>query len=100
MNKDILDILCDEENTEPIVLYNEKGEAITFEQIALIPLDGGEYVILKPVQPMEGMADDEALVFAILREAQGTALEIVVEDAIIDGVFDEYNRLLEEAGIQ
>ena len=100
MNEDILDILCDENNTDPITLYNERGEAIAFEQIALIPWQGGEYVILKPVELMEGMGEDEALVFAIIRGEQETSLEIVVEDAIIDAVFDVYDRLLEESGIQ
>lgn len=100
MNEDILDILCDENNTDPITLYNERGEALAFEQIALIPLDGGEYVILKPVEQLAGMGADEALVFAIIRSQQGTSLEIVVEDAIIDAVFDVYDRLLEESGVQ
>ena len=40
-NKDIspIDMLFDEKNTDNIVLYDEKGAEVEFEQIALIPLD-------------------------------------------------------------
>ena len=33
-----IDALFDEENNDAIILFNEKGEEIAFEQIALIPL--------------------------------------------------------------
>ena len=35
--KNPIDCLYDENNNDPIVLFNEKGEEIAFEQIALIP---------------------------------------------------------------
>lgn len=89
--------ILDENNTDPIVLYNEYGKEIKFEQIALIPLDEGVYVILKPVEPMPGVAEDEALVFAI-REEDGEAVLIVEDrDAVIDEVFKVYYEMLEEA---
>ena len=34
--KDILDILLDEDNRDPIVLVDEKGRRIAFEQVAII----------------------------------------------------------------
>ena len=35
--KNPIDCLFDENNTDAIVLFNEKGEEIAFDQIALIP---------------------------------------------------------------
>ena len=89
--------ILDENNADPIVLYNEYGKEVKFEQIALIPLDEGVYVILQPVEPMPGVAEDEALVFAI-RVEDGEAV-LIVEDrtAVIDEVFKVYNEMLEEA---
>ena len=98
MDKDILDILCDENNTDPVVLYNEKGEAIVFEQIALIPLQNRLFAILKPVETMAEMAEDEALVFALTEGDDGTVLELAEDDAVIDAVFAEYYALLDEQG--
>ena len=92
-----IDALFDEDNNDLIVLYNEHGEEVLFEQVALIPQEK-TYVILKPVQPLPGMNEDEALVFAveIHPETQEEDLVLVTDDAIIDRVFDEYDALVEE----
>ena len=37
MERDLLDILLDAENREPIVLTSEDGKSMTFEQVAVIP---------------------------------------------------------------
>lgn len=92
-----IDALFDEDNHDLIVLYNEYGEEVLFEQVALIPQEK-TYVILKPVQPLPGMNEDEALVFVIdiHPETQEEDLVLVTDDAIIDRVFDEYDALVEE----
>ena len=60
-----IDMLLDEKNVENIKLYNEDNQEVEFEQIALIPLEDKTYAILKPTESMEGIGDDEALVFVI-----------------------------------
>ena len=57
--------LFDENNTDSIVLFDENGESVEFEQIAVVPYKGNVYAILKPVREMEGIAEDEALVFSV-----------------------------------
>ena len=99
MDLNPIDMILDENNTDPIVLYNENNDPVQFEQIALIPLDGGTYVILKPVEDIEGIADDEAIVFQITELDGEDVLVVVEDDAIIDVVFDEYYALLKENGI-
>ena len=93
-----IDQLFDEENNDPIVLYNEKGEAVTFEQIALIPMGQTTYAILKPNPALEGMGEDEGLVFAIVERDGEEVLELQLEDSIIDGVFAIYEEALAEEG--
>ena len=61
---DIVDILLDEDNEDPITLYDENDKAVKFDQVAVIPLNNNLYAILKPIDEMEGVADDEAIVFA------------------------------------
>lgn len=97
MEKDPIDQIFDENDSDPIVLYNEAGESIAFEQIAVIPLRGIVYVILQPVELMEGMSDDEALVFEILTQDGDEVLSIVFDDEIIDAVFAEYYNMLDAA---
>ena len=94
-----IDMLLDENNTENIKLYNEENQEVEFEQIALVPIEDKTYAILKPAQTMEGIADDEALVFVIDEVDDEDCLVIVEEDAIVDKVFEEYYKMLREEGI-
>lgn len=98
--KSPIDQIFDENDSDNIVLHNEKGQAVEFEQIAVIPLHGEAlYVILRPVVTLPGLAEDEALVFAIVSEYGEEVLKLVEEDAVIDEVFAEYYELLREAGV-
>jgi uncharacterized protein YrzB (UPF0473 family) len=97
MEKNPIDRLFDENDSDPIILYGEDGQEIAFEQIAMIPLEGRVYVIMQPVELLEGMADDEALVFEILNRNGETVLDIVLDDEIIDAVFTAYGILFDEA---
>lgn len=90
-----IDALFDENNTGNITLFNEKNEPVEFEQIAIIPLVGKVYAILKPTAKIDGVKDDEAFVFEVVEdEENGDTLKLVEEDKIIDTVFIEYNKLL------
>ncbi len=93
-----IDAIFDENNTENIVLYNADDEAVEFEQIAIVPIEENDYAILKPVVPLEGMSDDEAMVFELQENDEGERqLVMVQEEDVIDKVFDIYEKLFEEA---
>lgn len=88
--RNIIDIIYDENDSSPITLYNELGKPITFEQICLVPLKGKDYVILKPITKIDGVGEDEGIVFEIVDET----LVLVQDFDIIDPVFDVYFSLL------
>ena len=91
--------ILDEENCDNIVLYDEDDNAVEFEQVAVIPMDDSIYVILVPVTEMEGVGEDEGIVFVIEEDEENEPLlSIVVEDDVIDAVFAEYDKLVEEDG--
>ena len=94
-----IDMLLDENNTENIKLYNEENQEIEFEQIALVPIENKTYAILRPVVEMEGIAEDEALVFVIDEIDDEDCLVIVEDDNIVDKVFEEYYKMLKEEGV-
>ena len=95
---DILDVLLDEDNEDPITLYDENDKEIRFDQVAIIPMDEKLYAILKPIDEMEGVADDEAIVFFINENGDGDAtLEIETDEPVAMRVFDEYYKLLDKA---
>lgn len=86
------------EDEEIITLKNSDGQDIDFINIAGISLDSGYYLILQPKELLDGMADDEALVFECENLDDGTdSFKIVLDDDIVEKVFEEYYRLLDEA---
>ena len=99
---DIIDVLLDQDNKEPIVLMDEKGKQLTFEQVAVIPYEVRKekrlYAVLKPIDKIEGIGEDEAIVFYVDTDEEGNSLIKVEEDEeVAIAVFDKYYDLLEEA---
>ncbi|MCH5351648.1 MAG: DUF1292 domain-containing protein [Clostridiales bacterium] len=98
----LIDILLDPNSTEPIVLMDENGRQVEFEQVAIIPqvVDGQKtlFVILKPLDKIEGIADDEAIVFRMHFEEDDEDVKLKAEtrEEIANAVFDEYYKMLEE----
>lgn len=94
-----IDQILDENNMDNIVLYNDKNEPFEFEQVAVIPLDEGDtqklYAILLPVTKLPGIEEDEAVTFE-LNEEDGS-IKVCEDDATIDKVLVEYEKLLQDS---
>ena len=93
--------LLDPENKDNIEFFDEEGNLLSFEQVAIVPHVGKVYVILKPIDKMEGVGEDEALVFVIDFDEylMQPYLKIVEDDIDIDIIFEKYYDLLREAGV-
>lgn len=96
-NFDILDILLDEENKDPIILMSEKGQKLTFEQVAIVPYNDKIYAVLKPVDKIENIADDEAIVFYVDETVTPSVLRVEEDEKIAIKIFEEYYNLVEQA---
>ena len=95
-DEEILDM--EEQDDDIVTLLSADGEEIDFVEIAGIAHKGSFYAILQPVELLDGMDDDEALVFKVTRGKDGEdKFEIELDDTIIDAVFAEYNKLLDSA---
>lgn len=97
-NENPIEKLLDIENNEPVTLYDEKDNGIKFEQIALIPYEDQLYAILKPIEKMEGVASDEAVIFIFEEDEVDKAqfLRVVNDDNVIEKVFAIYLKLAKE----
>jgi len=97
--KNVIDILLDEDDNQNVFISDEAGKKIEFEQIALIPLDDDlekTYCILHPVTKIEGVEDDEAFVFVIGENEEEKYVELVKDQDLVDKVFNEYYKLIKE----
>ena len=91
-----IDMILDPECEDNITLYDENNNPTEFEQVAVIPLDEKVYVILKPVDEIPGVGEDEALVFVIEEIDDEDSLVLADNEEIVDRVFEEYYKLLDE----
>lgn len=86
------------DDNDTITLQTADGEDVEFIEVAGIAYLNNFYAILQPVDLLDGMGEDEALVFKVSKNKDGSdKFEIELDDSIIDAVFAEYNRLLDEA---
>ena len=94
---DYIEEAVDLEEDSIVTLTSADGQEIDFVEIAGIALRGNFYVILQPVELLEGMGEDEALVFKVTQDRNGEDhFNIELDDEIIGEVFEEYYRLLDE----
>ncbi len=100
-HEDLLDVLLDENNRDPITLMDDNGKTIEFEQVCVIPyaVEGKQrklYVVLKPIDHIDGVADDEAIVFRAETDNRGnTFLALEDNESVAIDVFNQYYDLLE-----
>lgn len=94
-----IELLLDENNSDNIKLFDDKNNEVEFEQVAIVPIEEKIYAILKPAQKMEGVGDDEALVFTIEEIDDEECLVIEENEELIDKVFDQYYEMLKDEGI-
>lgn len=99
MNNEIslIDTLLDPDNESVITLMSENNTIIEFDQIAVIPYENELYAILKPITHIDGVNEDEALVFRM--NVEEDSLEIINDFDLCDNVFDIYYDLLKKEGL-
>lgn len=93
---DIFDVLLDWDTTETITLKDEAGKEWSFKTVAYIPGYGKEqepHFILKPLDKIPGIADDEVLVF---RADYDLNLRLEEDEEIVAKVYEEYIKLKED----
>lgn len=98
---DLLDVLLNPDNNEPIVLMDENGRLLTFDQLAVIPLENGGdkqlYCVLKPLDKLPGIADDGVIVFRINTKANGpSTASVETDEATARLVFQKFQELAAE----
>ena len=87
-----------EERDNIVTLTNSKGENVEFIELASISLPHGFYTILKPKEKIEGLSENDAIVFKVIENIEDStqSYELVIDEEILEEVFEEYNNSKEE----
>ena len=100
--KKISEPIASEEETEEmdgdiVELESEDGETVRFQHVATIDYENEWYVFFTPAEEMEGIDSDETVIFKLTTDENGADIFLPVEDeAILDAVYDEYLRIMED----
>ena len=91
---------CDcgcEEFDEPIELVTDDGKKLKFYFVGTIEYKGKAYSAFEPAEQIEGIEEDDLVIFELSGNDEETAELLPVEDeALLDEVFEEFCRVLEE----
>ena len=81
-----------EDDDDIIVLYNEQTDKDEeFYHLATLDVENKWYVVMKPVEKLEDIGEDEVLIYEITEDKDGnTSFEAIEDDAILQKVFDEF----------
>lgn len=90
------ELYLDDENEDTIILSLEDGD-VECGIVASFPLNGKDYVALLPLSPLEGLEEDEILLYAYTREDDDFQLIEIENDDEFDAVADFFDELLDEA---
>lgn len=81
-----------------VELTDEDGKVVQFEHIDTVEYEGSAYVLLLPMEPLEGMEEDEEGV-VILRIVEGDEEDVyegVEDEDLLDAVFEKYLETADE----
>lgn len=92
-NQNLIDVLFNQENTEPVELTDSNGRVLTLEQVFAIEMGERAYCILAPINKVEGLEQGVGLVFRI----ENGILRLEGEREAVTEVFHSYYEALRQA---
>ncbi|MCQ2603365.1 MAG: DUF1292 domain-containing protein [Clostridia bacterium] len=87
-----------EEDDDIIVLYNEATDQDEeFYELAQLDVDKKWYVVLKPVEKLDDIDEDEVLIYEVIDDKDGNStFQAIEDDKVLQKVFDEFMKMVEE----
>ena len=87
-----------EEEDNDIILHNEVNDTDEeFYHLATLDVDKRWFIIMKPVEKLEDIADDEVLIYEIVEKDGEDRFEPIEDEALLNKVFKEFEKELEKA---
>lgn len=87
-----------EEDDDIIVLHNEMTDKDEeFYHLATLDVDDKWYIVMKPVEKLDDIADDEVLIYEIVEDEDGNDTFAPIEDENqLEKVFNEFMAELDK----
>ena len=91
---------CDCGCDDIVELTTEDGKKLKFYFVGTIEYKGKNYSAFEPAEQIDGIEDDDLIIFELAGDDEETADLLPVEDEkLLDEVFEEFCRILEEISL-
>ena len=88
---------CDCECDDIVELTTEDGKKLKFYFVGTIEYKGKNYSAFEPAEQIDGIEDDDLIIFELSGDDEEVADLLPIEDEqLLDEVFEEFCRVLEE----
>ena len=88
---------CAEFDEEIVELTTDDGKKLKFFFVGTIEYKGKNYSAFEPAEEIEGLSEDDLVIFEVSGEDDETADLLPIDDeALLDEVFEEFCRVLDE----
>ena len=81
---------------DEVVLKDEEGRDARFDHVLTFVYEGEYYIALLPLDKIDGVEDDEVVLLRIVKENGEDTYETITNEILLNEVFDEFMRLIEE----
>ena len=82
-----------DEDDDIITLYNEeRNQDEDFYHLATLDVDDRWFVVLKPVEKLPDIEDDEVLIYEVVEGAEGDVFAAIEDEELLQKVFDEFMK--------
>lgn len=79
-----------------ITLLDEQERPVPFDLLMTFDYEGKRYAAMLPLEPVEGVGEDEVVILEIVREKDGLIYRPIENPILLDEVFEEFQELFEE----
>ena len=80
-----------EDDDDIITLYIEERDCVEdFYHLATLDVDDKWFVVLKPVEELPDIAEDEVLIYEVRDGEDGDVFVAIEDEALLQKVFDEF----------
>lgn len=87
----------EEDEVEVLTLTDDEGNEVDFAVIATLDYKENEYVVLEPIDEIEGYEENTVMICRIVTDAEGNDLiESIADEKLLDEVFAEFCKLQEQ----
>lgn len=88
---------CDDCNDDIVELTADDGRKLKFYFVGTIEYKGKNYSAFEPAEQIDGIDDDDLIIFELSGDDEETADLLPIEDeGLLNEVFEEFCRVLEE----